>query len=211
MVQILFVHGMGRSPLSGWPVLRRLRQAGMKTGTFSYLVSVQRFDTIVARLAETISALSKDVPLVLIGHSLGGVLIRAALARLASKNVSPQHVFLLASPQRASRMAQHLQDNALFRLLTGDCGELLANPVAMAAIPAIDAPVTSIVGTRPIHFNRAFGSEGNDGVVALSEVRAGWLTDEVQLALIHSVLPASRSVAQVILTRLAQGKTNSER
>lgn len=35
-MRVLFVHGMGRTPLSGWPLLHRLRQAGLRTTTFGY-------------------------------------------------------------------------------------------------------------------------------------------------------------------------------
>lgn len=202
MTQILFVHGMGRSPLSAWPMLRRLRQAGLATHTFGYMVSLERFDAISLRLAREIKCISTGEPLVLIGHSLGGVLIRAALARLKRMAEAPQHVFLLASPQCATRMAERLQGNPIFRVLTGDCGQLLANPVKMSAIPAIEGRVTSIVGIKPIGLNSSFGAEVNDGVVALHEVRAVWLTDEVQLDLIHSLLPASPLVAEIVLARL---------
>jgi hypothetical protein len=208
MSQVLFVHGMGRSPLSGWPMLRRLRQAGLATNTFGYFVSTEKFEAICRRLASTIAAMPDDEALILIGHSLGGVLIRAALAvtdQTAGRPLKPpQHVFLLASPQRACQMALRLQHRRFFRALTGDCGQLLANPVAMAALPSIGSRLTSIVGTRSIPFNRTFGDQVNDGVVALSEVRAAWIKDEVQVDLIHSVLPASQAVAEVVLERLAR-------
>jgi alpha-beta hydrolase superfamily lysophospholipase len=215
MTRILFVHGMGRSPLSAWPMLRRLRHKGLRTRTFGYMVSIERFDAIRDRLATTIASVPDDEPLLLIGHSLGGVLIRAALARLDGQaprlSKAPQRVFLLASPQSASRMARRLQQNLVFRALTGECGQLLASPVAMANIAAITSPVTSIVGIKALPFNRRFGAEINDGVVTLSEVRAPWLSDEVQLDLIHSVLPASSQVADVVLARLEQDSASSGR
>ena len=40
-MQVLFVHGMGRSPLSGWPMLLQLKRAGLKIGTFGYAVSMK--------------------------------------------------------------------------------------------------------------------------------------------------------------------------
>ncbi|MDD1611798.1 MAG: hypothetical protein LUQ57_01510 [Methylococcaceae bacterium] len=42
-MQALFVHGMGRSPLSGWPILLRLNANGMKVSTFRYLATFQVF------------------------------------------------------------------------------------------------------------------------------------------------------------------------
>ena len=81
-MQALFVHGMGRSPLSGWPMLRQLRAAGWQTAHFGYMASLQSFDAIAQRLSRRIASTAAQGAYVLIGHSLGGVLIRAAFARL---------------------------------------------------------------------------------------------------------------------------------
>ncbi|WP_265949935.1 esterase/lipase family protein [Dechloromonas sp. A34] len=81
-MQALFVHGMGRSPLSGWPLLRQLQRAGLKTATFGYLVSVDDFSSITARLVSRIEQLAAGGDYILIGHSLGGVLLRAAVGAL---------------------------------------------------------------------------------------------------------------------------------
>jgi hypothetical protein len=48
-----------------------------------------------------------------------------------------------------------------------------------------------------------FNGEANDGIVAISEIAAPWITDEVRLPVIHTLLPASPLVAQAILKRLA--------
>ena len=80
-MQALFVHGMGRSPASGWALLRRLRRAGLATHTFGHLVSSESFATIVARLAMRLTQIADAGDYVLIGHSLGGVLLREALDR----------------------------------------------------------------------------------------------------------------------------------
>ncbi len=85
MVQALFVHGMGRSPLSGWPLLWSLRRAGLVTRTFGYLVSTEDFAAIRRRLVARIALLATRDSYVLIGHSLGGVLIRDAVNALAAR------------------------------------------------------------------------------------------------------------------------------
>src|SRR5512138_3517547 len=106
---VLFVHGMGRSPLSGWPLLHRLRRAGMKTGSFMYVPAFERFDSIVTRLTNRIERLAATGSYVVIGHSLGGVLLRAALNALPHDTARPRHVYLLGSPVLPSRLAVRLE------------------------------------------------------------------------------------------------------
>ena len=68
-------------------------------------------------------------------------------------------------------------------------------------------PTTSIAGVGGPRWKAGpwsgFGGEPNDGVVALSEVSAGWIDDQVMLGTIHTLLPMSRRAAAIILERLA--------
>jgi pimeloyl-ACP methyl ester carboxylesterase len=204
-VQALFVHGMGRSPLSGWPLLWHLKRAGLATRTFGYAVSLEDFATIRRRLVARIAALAPRGDYVLIGHSLGGVLIRAALPALPSSVRQPRHVFLLGSPQQASRLAEKFHGNRVFRALTRDCGQLLGSAPRMSAVGPVSAATTNIVGVGgPRRRGGPFRGELNDGVVALSEVSASWISDQVQVPIVHTLLPMSRGVARIILERLAQ-------
>lgn len=203
---------MGRSPLSGWPVLRQLRKAGMQTCTFGYVVTVQDFAHIVARLGARLTTLASQGDYILIGHSLGGVLLRAALAALSAEVRPPTHVFLLGSPVRASRLARQLQGNPLFRALTGDCGQLLASDPRMQGIGPVTAPVTGIAGVlRPSTRIGLFRDTPHDGVVSVSEVSADWLKDQVHIPVAHTFLPASQRVAVVILERMARAHPHSVR
>ena len=101
-MQALFVHGMGRSPLSGWRLLRQLQRAGLKTSSFGYSVSLEDFAGIRRRLESRLSLLAERGDYVLIGHSLGGVLLRAAVNGLPPGTRRPRHLFLLGSPLRGS-------------------------------------------------------------------------------------------------------------
>lgn len=205
-MQALFVHGMGRSPLSGWPLLRKLRRAGLRTGSFAYWVSLEDFAGIRDRLIKQIAALAAGGDYVLIGHSLGGVLIRAALNALPMETRQPSHVFLLGSPLRPARLAQKLgayRLYRLYRLLTGDCGQLLSSAVRMGEIGSVPAPTTGIAGIRSLPWKPdPFNGEANDGVVAVSEVSADWLTDQVRIEIAHTLLPSSNDVGEIILDRL---------
>lgn len=198
----LFVHGMGRSPISGWPMLARLRRAGWQTSTLGYWSSFESVDAIRRRLVARIARIAADDDYVLIGHSLGGVLLRLAIADLPAEVRRPTRLFLVGSPVRPSRLARRLGGNPVFRRLTRECGELLGSDRRMAAIGVAGVPTTGIAGVRgwPRRFG-PFAGEINDGVVALAEVSAGWLDEQVQLPIVHTWLPASGRVAELVLAR----------
>lgn len=203
IMQVLFVHGMGRSPLSGWPMLRRFRQHGIRTQSFSYCVSRQSFASIQSRLEKRIEAIASDGEYILIGHSLGGVLLRAALANMDDSVKAPKQLFLLGSPVKKSRLAVYFRRYWMFRFLTQDCGELLASSERMLDIPASDCSATAVVGVKGINGKSSpFRDELNDGVVSLSEVSADWIQEQIQLPVIHSFLPSSKRVSSVILSRI---------
>jgi pimeloyl-ACP methyl ester carboxylesterase len=202
-MQALFVHGMGRSPISGWPLLWQLKRSGFSTTSYGYSTAFENFTDIKNRLVCRICALADRGDYVLIGHSLGGVLLRAAMASLPAGTRQPHHLFLLASPVRPSRLAQKLGSNVIFRAATGDCGRLLGNSSSMAAIAPISVPTTAIVGIRGLPWRPdPFEGEPNDGVVSLSEVGADWLVDQVQIPTVHTLLPSTKRVAEIILARL---------
>lgn len=204
-MQALFVHGMGRSPLSGWRLLAQLKAQGIAPHAFGYAATFQNFDAIHRRLSARIHALSARGDYVLIGHSLGGLLLRTAVAALPPGTRPPRHVFLLGSPIKPARLAQKLQRNWIFRLLAGDCGQLLASPARMAQIGPGRFPATSILGVTGWKGRlNPFQGEENDGIVSVSEARADWIAEEIRIPAIHTYLPSNSRVSAIILERIAR-------
>jgi len=163
------------------------------------------FSQISSRLSSRIVRLSGDGEYILIGHSLGGVLLRSALATLPAEARLPSRVFLLGSPTKPARLAQSLRGNLVYRLVTGDCGQMLASDSRMKAVPPVAVPTTSICGDRALALtSRAFGGEPNDGVVSVSETSAAWITDTVMVPVVHTLLPSSARVAEIILKRFRE-------
>jgi pimeloyl-ACP methyl ester carboxylesterase len=202
-MQALFVHGMGRSPISGWALLRRLRRAGLDTHTFGHLVSSESYAGIVARLATRLTQIAAAGEYVLIGHSLGGVLLREALRTLPRAVRRPTRLFLLGSPVRVSAIAARMASNPLYRLLTGDSGLMLGSAQRMGDIGVPAVPVTAVVGVKGWSLvSGLLPREVNDGVVTVAEASAPWLTDVVQVPVTHTFLPSDSRVTAVILQRL---------
>lgn len=204
-VKVLYVHGMGRSPLSGAVLMQRLARAGHVPHSFGYAVTLQDFEAIRDRLARTIVRLSAEGPVALVGHSLGGVLLRAAIAALPATTALPSHLFLLGSPVRAVRPAQRFAGRHWYRLLTRSSGQLLASPHGMAALGAPHIHTIAIAGSggwwpTPERTARVH----HDGVVSVQETRADWLDEHLLVPVPHSLLPVSRRVSDLVLERLAK-------
>ena len=201
----LFVHGMGRSPFSGWRLLRDLRRAGFETCTFSYSVAFEKYDAIVARLRTRIALLAATGEYIVIGHSLGGVLLRAALNSLPPGSALPRRAYLLGSPVLPARLATRLRNNRLFRVIAGECGQLLGSAERMNVVGPLSVPTMGIVGIRGFTGRYSpFGDEANDGLVSVSEAVAPWFSSCVHVPVIHPLLPSSARVARLIVQDLAQ-------
>jgi pimeloyl-ACP methyl ester carboxylesterase len=206
-VNALFVHGMGRSILSWTPTLLRFRTQGITPSVFGYSATCQDFATIVDRLIATMTQLAGQGEYIVVGHSLGGVVLRAAIAALPAGNSLPQQLFLLGSPIQPSRIARYLQQNPLFLALTGDCGQLLGSQERMLTIPSSPVPTVAIIGTGGSQgWFTPFGDETNDGVVAVQEVLADWLAEEIHVPVVHTFLPSSHLVSEIILNKLLANK-----
>ncbi len=204
-MNVLFVHGMGRSPMSGILLARRLHRVGHRMHGVGYAVTFEDVAAVRDRIVDRITRLAAAGPYALIGHSLGGVLLRAALARLPAELPLPHVLFLLGSPVQAVRPAMRLAHLRWYRLLTRESGQLLASPAAMASL-----------GTPPVRTIAIAGAGGwwptaarvqrvrHDGVVTLDEIGSHWLDELHVVPVPHSFLPMSRHASDLVLARLAE-------
>ncbi|HTL97216.1 MAG TPA: hypothetical protein VL181_00295 [Holophagaceae bacterium] len=192
----VLVHGMGRTPVSMLLLAARLRRRGLDCEVFGYFAGSASFDGIAARLSERLAL--QPAGYVAVGHSLGGLLLREAISRLPDAAPRPAHLFLLGTPNHASHLAKRLRHSPLYRLLTGDSGQLLADAGRVEAIRALELPTTVIAGVAgPRHPKGPFGQEPNDGVVALSEARLEGAALH-PLPALHTFLMNSARVADLI-------------
>lgn len=195
-VHAILVHGMGRTPLSMALLARRLDAAGMRTKLFGYVAMVEGFAACRERLQRVVDQEAADAPAILIGHSLGTVLIRAACPQLRRPTLG---CFLLAPPSRASRAACAVAPHRLFRLMTGEMGQLLADADFMNALPPPMAPTVVYAGTGgPRGRWSPFAGEPNDGVLAVAETQLPGARTQLVPA-IHTFIMNSHAVAEDIV------------
>ncbi len=194
----ILVHGMGRTPVSMAPLAFRLRRDGFRTAIFGYSVTVERFASCVARLQRFIESRLGTERFIVIGHSLGAVLLRCVLPKLVQ---SPAACFLLAPPSRACVWARMLAPHLPYRIVAGEMGQLLANEEFMGSVPTPRCPTWIYAGTGgPSARFFPLGDEPNDGVLKVSETRLTGVP-LVLVPALHTYLMNSRIVVRDLVDR----------
>lgn len=201
-MNILLIHGLGRSPLSMWSLGRTLRDAGHTPQFFGYTTLLASFDEIASRLRDRLHQLSALGPYGIVTHSMGGVLTRAALAQ--AEFPLPVHVLMLAPPNQsplAGRLAHQLPP---FRWFARQSGDNLASPSFYTQLPVLACRYTLVAGTvGPTGLLSPFDDEANDMIVALKEVRMKPDDEVIQVAAVHSFIMNHADVRSIAVQTFA--------
>ncbi|MBF2077237.1 MAG: alpha/beta hydrolase [Synechococcales cyanobacterium T60_A2020_003] len=206
-MNVLLIHGLGRTPLSLMGLEGHLRRTGWKTELFGYAAFAESYDQIAHRLHQRFQSLAEEGTYAVVAHSLGGLLTRSALA--IASIPTPHHIVMLGTPNQSPRLARHAWKVPFFQWFSRDCGANLANPDFFADLPHPLSPYTIIAGTSgPRGAWSPFGHEVNDGIVALDETRITEGDRPIQLPVNHTFMMYSpvvqETVVQAIQTNLVQ-------
>ncbi|MBM3978801.1 MAG: alpha/beta hydrolase [Planctomycetes bacterium] len=195
-MQLLLVHGLGRTPLSLFGLAAFLRARGHHTRFFGYSSTFENVPRILRRLKRVLRDLAgRGAPIGLVGHSLGGLFLRTALPGVPAVRV--HHLVTLgtpAAPSHAARLAWCWLPP--FRVFARDCARFLMNPGTFANLGVPACPFTAVAGTSgPRGRFAPFGSELNDGLVSVAEAR-GTGPEPLTVPALHTVImdaPAARA------------------
>jgi len=141
---VILVHGLYHNPAAWFVMRRRLRRAGFgDVRCFGYASFGTGFADIAADLARLLAETARTAPqgrVLLMGHSLGGLLIRAASAdpQVAAAGCHIAGVVTLGTPHGGSTLAGMLGLGALARSLApGGTAIALARQLPVCAAPGL--------------------------------------------------------------------------
>jgi pimeloyl-ACP methyl ester carboxylesterase len=203
--RVLLVHGLGRTPLSLALLARRLSREGYRPELFGYYAFAESHRRIVARLTRRLRSLATiQQPVSLLGHSLGGLLLRQAAA--AVPELSVHSLIMLGTPNQPPLLARRARHWTAFRLLAQSCGDFLATPEGFAALPPPAYRYLLIAGNAGWRGRwNPFEGAPNDGFVSVEETRIGPDDTPVVLPVAHTFMMNSPAVQDAILAVLAAG------
>jgi hypothetical protein len=193
-MNILLLHGQGRTSNAMRLLGLRLRWLGHEVQYFEYYTRREKFADIKVRLIQTIKEnFPQDQPYMIVGHSMGGLLARASLPELDGH--LPLHLVLLASPSRPPLLAPRAARSRIYRRITTDCGQRVADPEFYKSLPKPTVPTTIIAGSGgPRSRWLPYGYEANDGAMSVQETSLGPEVEVIQVPSIHTFIMNSRKV-----------------
>jgi hypothetical protein len=192
----ILIHGMGRTPLAMSLLALRLRRHNIQPHFFAYNVTFERWDKCTKRLERFIQRRVGNRAYIMIGHSMGSLLTRVVVPRIAHK---PQACFFLTPPTRVCKMARILTPRPTARLLGGEFARILADEQFMDSIPSLDVPAKIYAGTAgPRGRYSPFGNEANDGVLMVHETSLPGVPLQT-VHILHPFIMNSRVVTRDIL------------
>jgi pimeloyl-ACP methyl ester carboxylesterase len=200
--QVVVLHGLGRSESAMLLLENELAGAGFEVHNIGYPSNDQPPDALIDLVSRAVEACcaNNGRTMHLVGHSLGGLLIRAYLQQGHPDNLG--NVVLLGTPNRGSELAD-LSDG-----LPGTVLEL-AGPTARllgtgpddfpASLAPPDYPVGVIAGTRDALVTNEWLPLPNDGMVSLESARLKGMTDFKSFDVTHWGLRNNREVAAAVV------------
>ena len=202
-VQLVFVDGIGGRRIYRNAFFSHFGAKGHICHYFDYRPSRESLGQIQGRLREMLQTVAQDGPYALVAYSFGGVLCRMSLDELGA-NEQPAHLFLIASPARALQLCQRVAKLAIFRILIGECGQLVASDIKMAEIGFSPMPTTCLYGTKgsfgPLSF---LSSAPGDGMVSVVEAGPDLYADSVAQDTSHPFIATSQATIELVSARLA--------
>jgi pimeloyl-ACP methyl ester carboxylesterase len=199
--RVILVHGLWMNGLAMLPLAWRLERCGFEVTRHGYQ-SVRRGLRENARRLAAVCEKS-GVPLNLVGHSLGGLLIMTLLHN--HPQVKVHRVVLVGSPYANSAAAQGM---ARFTTSRGMLGRTLQDWLRQPRPPIPDGVELGVIaGDVAIGLGRlvAHLPRPNDGVVILDETHIPGAADSIVLHTSHTAMLVLPAVARAVCAFLKNG------
>lgn len=208
--KVVLLHGLGRTEMAVLLMRSALVEAGFDVHSIGYPSTEQEPEALLDVVGKEIEDCCGDgaETIHFVGHSLGGLLIRAYLDRTEPDELG--RVVLLGTPNKGSELADVSPDESvaarLLELAGPTAKALSTRPDAFpAGLPAPYYAVGVIAGTRDNPLANQWLPLPNDGLVSVESARLDGMTDFVAFDLSHWDLRSDPEVAEQVVAFLLDG------
>lgn len=193
---VVLLHGLAGSHWNWIGMSALLQRNGYHVLSVNYPSRAQTIEqsaqVIVSALAECKQ--QRATPVHLVGHSLGGLLIRQYLQQYGNADIG--RVVMLGTPNHGSELsnqvpAQWPHERVIASWLGPAVAQLNTRPdgfIAQLAEPSVPTGIIAGYLTPTPWLNRRFDT-ANDGLVAVYSTRLTRMQDFILLPLVHASLP----------------------
>lgn len=205
MPDVILLHGLWMPGIVMHPMGARLAARGYRAHLFDYASRRRPIEAHAERLVRFVREVAGDAPVRFVGHSFGGLVVLATLARPDAPLVSG--VVLLGVPVLGCMAGRRLALAAPGRWMLGESRPHWQERRVAQWHGA--APLGVIAGSRPsFGLGRLTGRLPgvNDGVVRLEETTVEGMTERIVLPVGHTELIFSARVESQTAQFLAHGK-----
>jgi triacylglycerol lipase len=207
---LVLLHGLGRTRHSLWPVVREALRRRYRVHNLGYPSRREPIE----RLAESVGQRVREIsdsggPVDVVTHSMGGIVLRAAVASSALPADRVRRVVMLAPPNHGSEVADRLRDYLVYRLFTGPAGQQIGTDAESVPrkLPPPPFELGIIAGRRsgnPL-FARVLGAEG-DGKVTVASAQIEGMRELVVVDRSHTFIMWAPDVLAHIFAFLQTGR-----
>jgi pimeloyl-ACP methyl ester carboxylesterase len=205
---VVLLHGLGRRAASMELLAERLEEAGFRVHNLSYASRQADPDTLLDDLSAKIDDCCTDATrLHFVGHSLGGILARAYVARARPDRLG--RVIMLSPPNQGSEIIDVLGDLWLFQAVMGPTGGALGTgPDSLPnRLPAPDYELGVIAATESINPLGSWLIPGDDdGMVSVCRMRVAGMADFMTVERTHAFVMRGPEVAAQVVAFLHTGR-----
>lgn len=203
---VVLLHGLGRRKSAMRRLASRLEAAGYRVERIGYKSLNQSPEENLTEISQQLSVccLNKPGHLHFVGHSLGGLMIRAFLQDHDVERLG--RVVLIGTPNQGSQLVDHFGENWWMKLLGPTAIELGSG---MEALPSLLSKPHYEVGviagvSRAFSVNKLVSGD-HDGLVAVETTRLTGMKDFVIVETNHSALLYNEEVAEQTIAFLKTG------
>ena len=214
---VVLLHGLGRGPVSMWPLAQSLRREGYRVVSVSYPSQRGSIPELAEQALGPVfgKAAGPDAPsgagrVHLVTHSLGGILVRQYL-RDHGVPASLGRVVMLAPPNQGSEIVDTLAGWSLYARINGPAGlDLGTSPKhAPAALGPLPPGVEAGVIAGDFSWNPLFSAlipGADDGKVSVVRTHLAGEADHRVLPYSHTWLMNRAETRRQVLAFLRAGR-----